>query len=42
VHDRTPVVAHVFPPGFDVTVYAVMGLPPSLAGAVQMIVAAPS
>lgn len=37
-----PVVAQVFPPGLTVTVYPLMGEPPSLAGAFQLTVACPA
>ena len=36
VQDVDPVVVHVLAPGLEVTVYPVIGLPPLLAGAVQV------
>ena len=35
VHERTPVVVHVLPPGLDVTLYPVMAAPPLAVGAVH-------
>jgi hypothetical protein len=41
VHDRAPVVEQLLPPGDALTVYPVIGLPPSFAGAVQLTLAVP-
>ena len=40
-HDATPDVAHVRPPGEDVTTYPEIAAPPVIAGAVQFTFAEP-
>jgi hypothetical protein len=41
VHPSAPLVVHVRPLGVELAVYALIGLPPSLAGALQVTLAPP-